>query len=247
MADHHKKIDLVIPCAGMGTRLGYLTKNKTKNMVEVNGISILEHQLKKFYKHKKKINIIHFILGYKSSILKSHILSLNLPFKINFHINKKFKKTGCAYSFSLILNDLKHNVLILNSDLILRQEKISKIINDKKINFVYLRKPKLNYKSRSVKANIDKKKIIKIDILKKGFNFDVVGPFKINIKSILTLRKISKLIDRKEFYKMSCYSFFGKLVNYTNFNYDILEDSDWYEINTIQEYKKSFNEKIFLN
>ena len=47
MVDHLKKIDLVIPCAGMETDM--VTSLKiTKNMVEVNGLSILEHQLKKF-------------------------------------------------------------------------------------------------------------------------------------------------------------------------------------------------------
>ena len=45
---------------------------------------------------------------------------------------------------------------------------------------------------------------------------------------------------------MSCYVFFGKLVKYVDFNYDIIKDTDWYEINTIQEYKRSFNEKIFF-
>ena len=245
MVEHLKKIDLVIPCAGMGTRLGYLTKNITKNMVKINGVSILEHQLNKFYIHKKKINKVHFILGYKASILKSYILKLNLPFKINFHINKNFKKTGCAYSLSFVLKYLRNDALILNSDLILKQEKISNIIKNKKINFVYLRKPKLNKKSRAVKASIDKNKIIKIDILNNNFNFDVVGPFKLNIKSILILKKIYKSINSKEFLRMSCYSFFGKLVNYIDLDYHILKDSDWYEVNTIKEYKNSFKEKIF--
>ena len=103
MVAHHKKIDLVIPCAGMGTRLGYLTKFVTKNMVVINDKSIIEHQLDKFLVHKKKINKIHFILGYRAPILKSYIKKLKLPFKIKFHINKKYKTTGCAYSFSLVL------------------------------------------------------------------------------------------------------------------------------------------------
>ena len=55
MVAHHKKIDLVIPCAGMGTRLGYLTKFVTKNMVVINDKSIIEHQLDKFLVHKKYI------------------------------------------------------------------------------------------------------------------------------------------------------------------------------------------------
>jgi len=246
MADRHKKIDLVIPCAGMGTRLGSLTKNNTKNMLKINKLSILEHQLKKFNNHKKKINKIHFILGYKSSVLKSFISKLNLPHKVSFYINKKFKTTGCAYSISLVLKYLKNDTLILNSDLILRQNLISNILKSKKNNFVYLRKPKVNQKSRAVKANILKNKIIDIDIVKKSFNFDVVGPFKIKKKSLPILIKISNLINQKNFSKMSCYVFFGKLVKYVDFNYDIIKDTDWYEINTIQEYKRSFNEKIFF-
>ena len=81
MVDHLKKIDLVIPCAGMGTRLGHLTKFITKNMVVINDKSILEHQLEKFLVHKKKINKIHFVLGFRASILKSYIQKLKLPFK----------------------------------------------------------------------------------------------------------------------------------------------------------------------
>jgi choline kinase len=245
MVEHLKKIDIVIPCAGMGTRLGYLTKNITKNMVKINGVSILEHQLNKFYIHKKKINKVHFILGYKASILKSYILKLNLPFKINFHVNKNFKKTGCAYSLSFVLKYLRNDTLILNSDLILKQEKISNIINSKFNNFVYLRKPLANKKTRLVKAKIYKNKVVNIDINKNSFDLDVVGPFKISLRLVNKLRLIYKSLKNNEFSKISCYVFFGKITRYTNLSYQILRDSDWYEINTIKEYKESFKEKIF--
>jgi choline kinase len=246
MVDHHKKIDLVIPCAGKGKRLGYLTKDISKNMVVVNGSSILEHQLHKFLIHKKKINKIHFILGYKASILKSFILKLKLPFKIKFHINRKYKTTGCAYSFSSALKDFKNDILILNSDLVLNQRKISNILNNKKVNFVYLRKPLQNKKDRPVKAKIYKNKINKIDIYKNGYDLDVVGPFKFSLKSINSLKMIYKSINTSEFLKMSCYTFFGKIVDYTNLDYEILNDLDWYEINTLKDYKESFKEKIFI-
>jgi NDP-sugar pyrophosphorylase family protein len=235
MVAHHKKIDLVIPCAGRGKRLSYLTKFITKNMVVINDKSILEHQLDKFLIHKKKINKIHFILGYKASFLKSYIVKLKLPFKIKFHINKKYKTTGCAYSFSVALKHLKNDVLILNSDLILSQIKISNILNNKKDNFVYLRKPLI------------KKKIINIDIYKDNFDLDVVGPFKISLRLINTLKFIHKSFTNNEFSKMSCYTFFGKITDYVNLNYQILNDKDWYEINTIKEYRESFKEKIFLS
>ncbi|WP_440680919.1 sugar phosphate nucleotidyltransferase [Candidatus Pelagibacter sp. HIMB1623] len=247
MVAHHKKIDLVIPCAGMGKRLGILTKFITKNMVKIHGKSILEHQLDKFYVHKKKISKIHFILGYKSSILKSYILNLKLPFKIKFHFNKKYKTTGCAYSFSLALKHLKNDVLVLNSDLILNQRKISNIMNIEKNNFVYLRKPLINKKIRPIKAKIYKKKIITIDINKNNFDLDVVGPFKLSLRMINKLKMIHKSFSNKEFSKLSCYTFFGKITNYINLNYQILNDKDWYEINTKKEYRESFKEKIFLS
>ena len=245
MVAHHKKIDLVIPCAGIGTRLGYLTKFVTKNMVAINDKSIIEHQLDKFLVHKKKINKIHFILGYRASILKSYIKKLKLPFKIKFHINKKYKTTGCAYSFSLVLKYLKYDTLILNSDLILNQRKISNIINSKFNNFVYLRKPLANKKTRLVKAKIYKNKVVNIDINKNSFDLDVVGPFKISLRLVNKLRLIYKSLKNNEFSKISCYVFFGKITRYTNLSYQILRDSDWYEINTIKEYKESFKEKIF--
>jgi len=247
MVAHHKKIDLVIPCAGMGTRLGCLTKFVTKNMVAINDKSIIEHQLDKFLVHKKKINKIHFILGYRASILKSYIKKLKLPFKIKFHINKKYKTTGCAYSFSLVLKYLKYDTLILNSDLILNQKKISNIINSKFNNFVYLRKPLANKKTRLVKAKIYKNKVVNIDINKNSFDLDVVGPFKISLRLVNKLRLIHKSLKNNEFSKISCYVFFGKITRYTNLSYQILRDSDWYEINTIKEYKESFKEKIFLS
>ena len=245
MVAHHKKIDLVIPCAGMGTRLGYLTKFVTKNMVVINDKSIIEHQLDKFLVHKKKINKIHFILGYRAPILKSYIKKLKLPFEIKFHINKKYKTTGCAYSFSLVLKYLKYDTLIINSDLILNQKKISNIINSKFNNFVYLRKPLANKKTRLVKAKIYKNKVVKIDINKNSFDLDVVGPFKISLRLVNKLRLIYKSLKNNEFSKISCYVFFGKITRYTNLSYQILRDSDWYEINTIKEYKESFKEKIF--
>ena len=245
MVDHLKKIDLVITCAGMGNRLGYLTKKITKNMVKVNGISILEHQLKKFLVHKKKISTVHFILGFKAKILKSFILKLNLPFEIKFHFNRNYKKTNCAISFLRSLNSLKKNILVLNSDIVFNQKIVNNILKIKTNNFVLLRKPKINNKQRSVKALILRKKIIKIDILSKNFNYEVVGPFKLSKDSITILKKFYNKANFRKLSKLSCYSLFGKVLTSVDINYSFIKDDDWYEINTLKEYTQSFENKIF--
>ena len=120
--DHLKKIDIVIPCAGIGSRLGVLTKNQTKNMLNINGLSILEHQLKTLFFYKKKINKVHFILGYKSKILKAFILKLKLPFVVKFYINKDYLKSACAISIIPVIQNLKNSALFINSDLILKKK-----------------------------------------------------------------------------------------------------------------------------
>jgi choline kinase len=245
MVDRHKKIDLVIPCAGIGSRLGYLTKNITKNMVKINGYSILEHQLSKFYLYTKQINKVYFILGYKSKILKSYISKLNLPFVTKFYTNKNYKNTACAYSLSLILNHLQNDTVFINSDLVLNQKKIDHILEKKINNFVYLRKSRPDYKSRPVKAQIYKNKIVKIDFDDKNFNLDVVGPFKLSLNAITILKKICKLTDKKKLKKLSCYIFFGRLLTHIKLDYSFIKDSDWHEINTIDDYKKSLNNKFF--
>ena len=40
------KINLIIPAAGVGTRLGKYTKSKSKNMVFIDKKTIFEHQIK---------------------------------------------------------------------------------------------------------------------------------------------------------------------------------------------------------
>ena len=137
--------------------------------------------------------------------------------------------------------------MVLNSDIVFHQKIIDNILKYKKNNFVLLRKPKKDNKQRSVKALILRGKITKIDILRKNFNFEVVGPFKLNTESIIILNKIYKQTNFKKLSKLSCYSFFGKILNNIDINYNFIKDDDWYEINTLNEYYESFKNKIFKN
>ena len=72
-----------------------------------------------------------------------------------------------------------------------------------------------------------------------------MGPFKLSLISVNKLKEKYKSLDKYEFSKMSCYSFFGKIVKDINLYYQILNDADWYEINTTKEYNESFKNRIF--
>ncbi len=61
----------MILAAGMGKRLKYLTKNNTKCMVKVNGISLIERMLK--IMDKKQLSRIVIVVGYKGKQLIEYI------------------------------------------------------------------------------------------------------------------------------------------------------------------------------
>ena len=58
----------IILAAGKGTRLGYLTKNKPKCMINVAGIPLLKYQIETL--KSCNINNINIITGYLSSMVK---------------------------------------------------------------------------------------------------------------------------------------------------------------------------------
>lgn len=58
----------IILAAGMGKRLKNITKNKTKCMVEVNGISLIERMLKIL--DRKDLSRIVIVTGYQEETLK---------------------------------------------------------------------------------------------------------------------------------------------------------------------------------
>ena len=66
----------IILAAGMGKRLKNITKNKTKCMVEVNGISLIERMLKIL--DRKDLSRIVIVTGYQEETLKEYIASLTL-------------------------------------------------------------------------------------------------------------------------------------------------------------------------
>ena len=75
----------LILAAGMGKRLKDLTRNNTKCMVKVNGITLIErmlHQLEKF-----KLSRIVIVVGYEGQKLIDYIETLKIQTQICFVIN----------------------------------------------------------------------------------------------------------------------------------------------------------------
>ena len=115
----------IILAAGMGRRLGDLTKENTKCMVPVNGVRLIDRLLGQL--SQLGLNRIIIVVGYKGKELRDYIESTYLspltshhsPLNIEFAENPIYDKTNNIYSLSIVKDKLQEDdTLLIESDLI---------------------------------------------------------------------------------------------------------------------------------
>ena len=113
----------IILAAGMGRRLGELTKDQTKCMVPVNGVRLIDRVLGQLTKLPLQRVII--VVGYKGQELREYITTqhgqqLTANCQLQFAENPIYDKTNNIYSLSLVKEYLQEDdTLLIESDLIL--------------------------------------------------------------------------------------------------------------------------------
>ncbi len=108
----------VILAAGMGKRLGDLTKNNTKCMVEVNGIPLIDRVLGQFI--PLDLSRVVIVVGYEGQKLIDYIgHRYDGSLKIEYVNNPIYDKTNNIYSLALAREKLlEDDTLLIESDLI---------------------------------------------------------------------------------------------------------------------------------
>lgn len=121
----------VILAAGMGKRLKKLTKNNTKCMVEVNGVTLIERALRIL--DRKCLSRIVIVVGYEGHKLMDYIASLGINTPIRYIYNQVYDKTNNIYSLALAKDYLmSEDTLLLESDLIFDEEVIDIALQDER-------------------------------------------------------------------------------------------------------------------
>lgn len=108
----------IILAAGMGKRLGELTKNNTKCMIEVNGIKLIDRMLSQLA--DLNLTRVVIVVGYQAENLKQHIAdTYKGKLKIEYVLNPIYDKTNNIYSLALAKQQLQEDdTILLESDLI---------------------------------------------------------------------------------------------------------------------------------
>ena len=129
----------LILAAGMGKRLKDLTKNNTKCMIKVNGVTLIERMLNQIEKYS--FNKIVIVIGYEGKKLKDYIETLRIQTPIEYVINPIYDKTNNIYSLSLASDYLlKDDTILFESDLIFEDSVISSLISDPRSNLALVDK-----------------------------------------------------------------------------------------------------------
>lgn len=121
----------IILAAGMGKRLGRLTQDNTKCMVEVGGVRLIERALSIL--DKKKLSRIVLVVGYQHENLIQFVQSLKIHTPVEFIINTVYDKTNNIYSLAMAKDWLiKEDTLLLESDLIFEEALIDLLLEDQR-------------------------------------------------------------------------------------------------------------------
>ena len=119
----------VILAAGMGRRLGELTGNNTKCMLEVNGVKLIDRALECLAEHN--LSRIVLVVGYKRENVKAYVGNSYKGIEIVYVDNPIYDKTNNIYSLYLAKDYLvAEDTLLLESDLIYEPAVVKRIIDN---------------------------------------------------------------------------------------------------------------------
>ncbi len=180
----------IIVAAGMGSRLGDLTENLPKPLVDVNGKSILERQIELF--HKFGIDDIVIIRG---------------PHKEKFHLKNvryvediDYQNHDVLGSLMMAKEEMNDDLIISYGDIIFDEKIMEKIMNfNNDIGLVIDKNWKFFYKNKS-KELINKVTIVGIEhnsIIKIGYNENINLNAHVELAEFIGLMKLSKIGSEK--------------------------------------------------
>ena len=199
----------IILAAGMGKRLGELTKGNTKCMVTVNGISLIDRLLTQLC----SVNLarVVIVVGYEGEKLQEYIgKRYDTKLKIEYINNPIYQQTNNIYSLALAKRKLvEDDTLLIESDHIDEENNI--------VNFV----PKEAFKYEHIDSYY---KTVNIYKFSRDFSINTYVPF---------LEAYTKSLGNNEYYEQVLRVV--TLLDNCNFKALTLNGQKWYEIDDVQD------------
>lgn len=232
----------IILAAGMGKRLGDLTKDNTKCMVKVNGISLIDRTLTQL--SKLSLSRVVIVIGYKGDNLKKYIGNEYNGLRIEYINNPIYDKTNNIYSLSLAKKELQEDdTLLIESDLIFADALFPMIVNNPYPNLALVAK----YESwmDGTMVRIDDDCNIVNFVPKEAFRYEDVDVYykTVNIykfsrefsmnEYVPFLEAYSRVMGNNEYYEQVLRVL--TLLHSSTLKALPIQDEKWYEIDDVQD------------
>ena len=123
MRSVHRAILLL---AGRGSRLGSLTEQRPKCLLDVAGISILERTLRLLSQGGVSEAIL--VVGYEADQIQRVIGNRYAGLDLTYIFNEQYNETSTAYSLWLAKSYLKKDCLLLEGDILFEMEVLHRVL-----------------------------------------------------------------------------------------------------------------------
>lgn len=111
----------VILAAGNGKRMGRLTANRPKAMLEVDGLTLIDRELDALA--ACGVGDVTIVVGYQQQRLRDH-----LGDRVRFVENARYQETNSLYSLWLAREQVAQGAVIMNSDVLVSPALIAKLV-----------------------------------------------------------------------------------------------------------------------
>jgi choline kinase len=111
----------VILAAGHGTRMGTLTADRPKAMLEVDGVPLIDRHLDALA--SCGIRDVTLVVGYRQQRLRDHLRN-----RVRYIDNTRYHDTNSLYSLWLARHELMAGAVIMNSDLFVSRELMRRLV-----------------------------------------------------------------------------------------------------------------------
>jgi len=240
-------VQAVILAAGIGRRLGEITKEIPKCMIEVNGKTLIELSISNIY--RAGIDRIIMVVGHGKDKLINHV-NKKFSRKIDFVFieNKDYRETNNIYSLYLARDFLtEDDTILLESDLIYDFSILERLLKDKREVLAVVDKYKSWMDGTVVK--IDEEDNITAFIPREFFDYKEIDEY----YKTVNIYKFSKEFMKEVYlpFLKAYIEVFGKNEYYelvlrvistlekVNIKALKLKGERWYEIDTVQDIKNA--------
>jgi len=140
----------IILAAGMGKRLYPITKDIPKCLLEIDGKTIIEHQIEAL--KNCKIDRIFIAVGYRGNQVKEKVKN------VQFVSNPFYRFTNSVASLWFVLNRINKpdDLIILNGDILCEHSIIDEVIHSKIKQITMLMDDRVAYEEADFKLFIEK-------------------------------------------------------------------------------------------